>query len=663
MFGRRRSTVAGLPPMPFGPGGGFMPSRPQRFRNLRRLARLVRWLCRRGYTHRRKLAPVYAAVSLYLVAGCAHFVPAGARSVGWMCITGGALGGLLHFGRHRRGRPVKRHRAIHLWAAFVSGSLWLLVATRVGDARPMPGILLIWMFAVGVPQWWHHRIRHTPPVGLDTRVTTWDDLVAVSGGALPESRLTELEVATAIDHESGKQRVIGWTAIIELPPGKLTSAAAINAVTRVASAFGLPVTSVAIEPVEGGQEHLARLTVLTVEKNPMATSRPFTPSLDSKTGVTRIATYVDGGPAMYRFWAPSSGPWHDLIAGTTGSGKSRLIDLLLAEERRSPLIASVIIDPQNGQSLPAWRRHVALFADTAELGMAVLYAVRDEMYRRSRLLSRVEWIDEDGDQVEGIEFFDPTHPVIRELGLPLLVLTIEEAPTFLALPGARAITEDLAKMARKCGIKLRLICQVPLLDQLGSTTLRDQVASGNVVVLRTGNKLSGAVAFNGNLPVDPSTLPREWPDGTSTAGLAYVLGPGARPTQCRVDFVEKPHRWARAGTLTELLEVVTSYEQYAGAGQQATNAEAATPAGPAAADATAIDKIVAYLAELKRPATTGALARELNLPRSTVSTACTRGAAAGRVEQVRHGMWSLPTSAAAEAVDEPNAQLEPANAA
>jgi len=96
--------------------------------------------------------------------------------------------------------------------------------------------------------------------------------------------------------------------------------------------------------------------------------------------------------------------------------------------------------------------------------------------------------------------------------MPLLVITIFEAHALLALDGARAIAEDIGKMSRKCGIKLRLETQVPLLDQLGnSTTLRDMVVSGNVVVFRTANRLTGQVAFNGNLPVDPASHPEGIP--------------------------------------------------------------------------------------------------------------------------------------------------------
>src|SRR5262249_1703571 len=147
--------------------------------------------------------------------------------------------------RHRRGRPVPRHRAIHMWTSYALGAVWLVGAAAEGPLhKPLPGLLLVWTIGAGIPHWWHHRIRHVPTRTGDVRVAVWDELVACQGGALPDSRITGLEEATRAD-DHGKPKVIGWRAVIELPPGKLTSAQAISAVTRVASAYGKPATAVA----------------------------------------------------------------------------------------------------------------------------------------------------------------------------------------------------------------------------------------------------------------------------------------------------------------------------------------------------------------------------------------------------------------------------------
>jgi hypothetical protein len=105
-------------------------------------------------------------------------------------------------------------------------------------------------------------------------------------------------------------------------------------------------------------------------------------------------------------------------------------------------------------------------------------------------------------------------------------------------------------MSRKCGIKFRLLTPVPLLDSLGgSQRIKDAVSAGNVVVFRTANQLSGQMAFNGVMPVEPCEIPKEWPDGETTAGLGYIFGPGAeRPIKMRTLVVEDSHHWATTGT-------------------------------------------------------------------------------------------------------------------
>jgi DNA segregation ATPase FtsK/SpoIIIE-like protein len=164
--------------------------------------------------------------------------------------------------------------------------------------------------------------------------------------------------------------------------------------------------------------------------------------LDHVAGVAPIGVYPDGGHALYRFWRPGSGPVHDLIAGTTDAGKSRLLDQLLAYERHSPLMVSWVIDPQRGQSLPDWQDAVDWFADSVSEGKKLLKAAQREMYRRNKLLARMEWVDEKGRLRRGKASFTPTEE------LPLLCLTIEEAHAVLADPQNVKIVEDLAKMAR-----------------------------------------------------------------------------------------------------------------------------------------------------------------------------------------------------------------------
>jgi len=64
---------------------------------------------------------------------------------------------------------------------------------------------------------------------------------------------------------------------------------------------------------------------------------------------------------------PRDGTRHTLIAGCMGSGKSEYLNLLiwLALTGQIPVVP-VILDPQNGQSLPQWRDKVLYAAGVDE---------------------------------------------------------------------------------------------------------------------------------------------------------------------------------------------------------------------------------------------------------------------------------------------------------
>jgi len=656
----------------------------RRRRAVRRVGRVARWLVVRSWTHRRRLAPFHAALLLQVAGVVLAATERGARTAAVLAVLGGAwLGWRLHGGGPTGpvGRLLRRvgkapHRArsrdwvIYSWAAFAAASGWLIIAAGVGAGPPMPGFLLFGALLAGVPWWWHHRIRSDVPSLLDPRVQTWVEHVARDGGPLAGAELSGIEdLRPAAFAGTGKEE-IGWTATVVLPKGKLTTSRALDKVEDVAAAYELPLTSVVIEPTADAQANLARLAVYS--RNPLRETQPWPgPQLfDPEAGIAPIGLYGDGEQALYRFYRRGSGPVHDLVAGTTDAGKSRTLDLLLAIERHSPLMVSFVIDPQEGQSLPRWKprrdgtRRVHGFARNAVDGLMLLAALEAEMYARNRFMADFEWIDEQGRDEEGLDHFDPVFWSSQPAGLPLLCLTIEEAHAVLGLPGARERVEAIAKMARKCGIKLRLVVQVPLLDQLGnSMTLRSMVAAGNVIVLRTADMLSGQVAFSGALPVDPAKLPREWPDHSSTAGLGYVLGPGARPAPSRNFYVDDPTHWATTGDLTPFTPLSAGLRDWLAEHQGLTppvDIAATQPPAPrrpaddrpaagavvspaaraVAARGSTREAILTYLRD-RGQAHTGVIANTLDLPLKTVSKALRRLAADRHVHTVRYGIWAL----------------------
>lgn len=670
----------------------------------RAVKRLLWWVLRQGWRQRRRLAPVYAAAVVW-VTGALLSVPADgwrtALSLAGLCTLGGAV----WWWRSRRGgHRWGRRRQAYVLAAYTAAWAWITVASVVGPGPPMPGLLMVATLGGGIPWWWHHRIRPTPPI--DQAVARWDEAVASPSRALPGSWIAVPEpvryapppeqcdqcdgdgtiagaradddLDLALDNPTrecpecggtGGHPVrpieVGWQSIITLPPGKLTTTQAIRAVEPIASAYSVPLPSVAVEETATGEFDRALIRVYS--RNPLRDVRTFPgpQAYDPATGVAQIGVYVDQAPVLYRFWEPDSGPLGDLISGTIGAGKSSVLNVLLTIERHHGMI-SVVIDPKRGASLPDWQDSVARWAGTAQDGVELLLEMERVMLRRNQLLGSLEWTDERGRRRKGISFFDPTFEPIGALGLRLLNITIDEAHQVLEYPEAARAAEAIAKMGRSTGMKLRLVTQVPLVDQLGgSSTLKELVRSGNVICLRTGGRLSGEVAFAGELPVDPVMLPRHWPDGSSTAGLCFIVGEQARTAQARLFHPGDSYGWAHRGAtvpLEELPEEDTPQQSGEPAGLDALNgmtgdevlegmvavrnqygnqpppgANGGRPAG------TARERIVALLAERGGDgASVGVIADRLGMPMSTAATALKEAQQAGQVVQPRkRGPWVI----------------------
>ena len=84
-------------------------------------------------------------------------------------------------------------------------------------------------------------------------------------------------------------------------------------------------------------------------------------------------------------------------------------------------------------------------------------------------------------------------------------------------------TTEIARLARKTGMALELATHIPSLAEMGGEqALGDMLRGGNVVSLRTANRVSGGML---GLEKDPSEIPMFFPDGKETYGLGYCAGP------------------------------------------------------------------------------------------------------------------------------------------
>lgn len=551
----------------------------------------------------------------------------------------------------------------------ITGSALLTTMASTGGPEwghnPWWGFSLAWSIGYGTWAWrrWGRRPQPKTPE-LTQQMLDWMQYAAVPDGPYPKSTLVS-PIATPQG---------GWTAEIHMPRGKSFR---IQSLDDVLSSLGIDDPDlVALEKLSPRK---GRITVFT--ENPLKKGTLFGPHnvLDPNTGLAPFGVYYDGQPANYRFFLPGSGAVHDFITGTSGSGKSRALDALLAIERRSPLVCSIVIDPQAGLSLPDWPEGVAVFAPGNDFGIVVLRAVHALMKERGKRYNRLKWTDDQGRTRVGRAFFVPGDPD------PLICVTLDEAHDLLNDPqyGEEAvkIVGDLVKEARKVGIKFRLANQSPNASELGGETLiRDILQGGNNLVLRSGSTATGKRAAGNALgDIDPGAIPKEFNDGTSTGGLGYLAGPDNRAAMWRAPYVEDPYGLAHEGETTGIeqasidalpivrhileehalmLRMRNAGEDYtydparftdttptkparrtAGTPAAETVPDAVEPAKPAMSDTAR--KIVAFLHKHGKPTAPAIIARSLGMTGPQVRTALKRMKDDPNVPVINlgHGAW------------------------
>jgi hypothetical protein len=484
-------------------------------------------------------------------------------------------------GGRLRANFARRARTVGYWTAV--GCLWLALAAHTGmDPNTVGGkmswtvLAAVWLLPAATWWRWVRKLRDrrdtsvtpTPepepepepdggedvPMDPDEAQTrrVWSSIVAArkdevvgtkpDGTTVKASRNGRL-VGTWL--EDWHKVEGGWGATVVGPDGDYTADAYWKATGAIASAFRMKASMVTCIP-DGDDEN--RALFLAQRTSPIRGVVRWTgpSSIDIEQGTAPVVVYADGDHATYEVFREGWGTPHVFACGTTGVGKSEFLNLLFTIDRwashvdaggnRRGLVASFLIDPQQGQSFAPFLDDLAAPVATtiAEAKLLVL-ALHLEMLRRNRYLAREAktWDARRNRWRKGRKWWDP------RIDGPILTLTIDEAHLFLADREFRALVTAAGRMWRKCGGQIRLSTHTPLLGDLGDMALRDMLTGGLVAVFRTANSLSGPVAFNARLPVDPRSIPAD-------PGSCYVLtGAQPKPMLGRAMYEPDWYDWVR----------------------------------------------------------------------------------------------------------------------
>jgi DNA segregation ATPase FtsK/SpoIIIE, S-DNA-T family len=411
-------------------------------------AALARW----AYRHRSAFWPFAIMAGAFLAAGLAHpqhariwvltalgtvlvtFLAAIPHRLRWASPAARVTAGLITRMWEACGiaRPAERAYAAAVFA--VTGG-WLSAAIAIGPSvKPLPGIAAISTVILGIP-WWAHR-RRRARVRAERTLSAWPELAENMG--LPGSKIASLVVDAW-----------GWTARVILRKGT-TAAQAINQLPAIESGLGLrPGSARAIPDLARAD----RFTLRVIERDPHAQPVPWrTPSSATITAPISLGLFEDGRPARVLILRRNV-----LIGGTTGAGKSGIVNVILAALAACADVVIWGVDLKGGMELGPWAECLGRPLATTPAQAIQLFAdAIAELDRRAADLA-----------ARGRRVWDPAPD------MPALVIVVDEYAELP--PQAREYADSLARRGRAVAVNLLAATQRPTQEAMGHNAVRSQM--------------------------------------------------------------------------------------------------------------------------------------------------------------------------------------------
>jgi DNA segregation ATPase FtsK/SpoIIIE, S-DNA-T family len=410
------------------------------------LAALGRFL----YRHRSAFWPPGITAGLFLAAHIAHaHHPALWIASAVLTVTAGLILGTPHQILWTHGeKPAAADLITGMWEVcgidriperiyatvviVVSGS-WLTAAIAAGPrARPLPLIAVLGTVILGIP-WWVHR-RRRAKVRIERTVQSWPDLADKIG--LPGSRIV-----------SAVGDTWGYTAWVILRKGT-PATQAVRQVPAIESGLGVRRGSVRAIP---DPDRADAVIVRVIETDPHAAAIPW-PGQPETTIHQPCATglFEDGRPVPVSLLRRN-----ELVGGTTGAGKSGVLNVQIA------YLAACIdaelwgIDLKGGMELQPWANSISRLATTPREATALLASAVAELDERAARLAGTARV------------LEPTPDD------PAIIVVIDE---YAELPAeALEYSDSAARRGRAVAITQIAATQKPTQDAMGNTAVRSQM--------------------------------------------------------------------------------------------------------------------------------------------------------------------------------------------
>ena len=374
-----------------------------------------------------------AWITVALITATVSVVLAIPHRLAWASPAGRITAGIITRAWEATGidRPTERAYATAVIAA--TGG-WLSAAIAIGPAtKPLPAIAGIATVILGIP-WWAHR-RRRARVRAERTIQSWPSIADNIG--LPGSRIASLVVDAW-----------GWTARVILRKGT-TAAQAIDKLPAIESGLGLRPGSARAIPDENRAD---RFTLRVIETDPHAQPIPWhAPSAMSISQPVNLGLSEDGRPVRVLILRRNV-----LIGGTTGAGKSGIVNVILAALAACARCGDLGRGPERRHGTPALERN-------AWPG----WLSRQRRRSHCSPMRLPNWTSGPPHGRRGSRVWGPS------ADMPALVIVVNE---YAELPAeAREYADSLARRGRAVAVNLLAATQRPTQEAMGHNAVRSQM--------------------------------------------------------------------------------------------------------------------------------------------------------------------------------------------
>jgi FtsK/SpoIIIE family len=298
----------------------------------------------------------------------------------------------------------------------------------------MPQILGVGAFILAVP-WWVHR-RRRARVRVQRALAAWPDISKAIG--LPGSKV-----------QSATVDLWGWRARVRLARGQTISDVTAR-IPAIESALGTYRSAVRVYPTGDGKANRCELRVLDTDPHAEAVPWPG-PSARSITEPVDLGPFEDAEPCRVSFLRR-----HALFAGTTGSGKSGGLNVLMATLAACDDVVIWAIDLKKGMELQPWAPCIDRLATTPQEAATLLADAVAILQARAAHLAAT-----------GRRVWEPSPD------MPALVILVDEyAELADETSDAMSDTDSLARLGRAVAVTIVAATQRPTQKAMGQMDTR-----------------------------------------------------------------------------------------------------------------------------------------------------------------------------------------------